>query len=353
MDAASDPLMWQATPLPRGLVPGAMADHFGSPAREAAACRTSAALFDYSFLIRLVVRGPDAVAGVSRFCARDFSDLKIGDIRYALHADAEGMLLSDLTVWRTGTDELEVMSGRTEDPPTLHRLFTGKNAHVADLSSETACFAVQGPATDGILAELPGGEAFSDIPYFKFRQLRLNGVPCCIGRLGFTGLPGVEILCPLQRAAELWRALARLAPPAGLIAADRIRLEAGLPLFTQDFRPPVTAAEAGLARVRPLSANPNHPALLRVVRVTFRARLHNPKADKVDVDGIIWNDGDPFPPLPGTVAVTSVARDPDGESVIGMGYINRSDYAQAVRDAKGILGPVEITRHIDGGGRRP
>ena len=44
-------------PLPRGLKAGVMPLDFGSVNEEVAACQVATALFDYSFLLRLIVPG--------------------------------------------------------------------------------------------------------------------------------------------------------------------------------------------------------------------------------------------------------------------------------------------------------
>ena len=47
-------------PFPRGLIEHAMPCHFGDPDAETDACQNSAAVFNFSFIIRLQISGPDA-----------------------------------------------------------------------------------------------------------------------------------------------------------------------------------------------------------------------------------------------------------------------------------------------------
>ena len=65
-----------------------MPPEYGGSDQEAYACLNSAALFDFSFILRIQVWGPDANQAVSAFCGRDFSDLQEGSIRYALHVES-------------------------------------------------------------------------------------------------------------------------------------------------------------------------------------------------------------------------------------------------------------------------
>ena len=72
-------------------------------------------------------------------------------------------------------------------------------------------------------------------------------VPAFVARTGYTGEPGVEILCPWDLAPRLWDALtggAVPATPAGLVARDTLRTEMGYPLYGNELsrgRGPVAA----------------------------------------------------------------------------------------------------------------
>ncbi len=331
------------TPLPRGLSDGAMPADFGDAAAEVAACQKEAALFDYSFLLRVGVYGPDAVSAVSAFCGRDFTDLDVGGIRYALRADDAGHLRSDLTVWRTGPRSVEVMSGRAEDARDLRLLVGPLDAHMTDDSASTACLAVQGPASDDLLAEFStDNRRIENIEWFGFRDMSFAGVSCRIGRLGFTGLPGVEILCGVPAAIRLWRRLETRIRPAGFCAADIVRLKAGLALFSNEFLPPVTAADAGFPHLQPMAAARDR----RAVRVCFSVSEQGLATVPGDLDQVLWSEEQIFPPPPGRIAVTSMARDPEGRGALGMGYINASGPDGPVSDPSGRLRGIAVNRRF-------
>lgn len=315
---------------------------FGDANAETEACRSSGALFDYSFLIRVAVNGPDAARAIADFCGRGMSDLDEGGIRYALHADKEGHLLSDLTIWRTGPISFEVMTGCAADVPALRAVVGPYDAQVTDLSSDTACLAVQGPASDAMLATIQGGDGIGSIPYFHFRDVSLAGYGCRVGRLGFTGLRGIELLCSARVARRLWSVLIERFRPAGFLAADRLRLAAGLALFNQDFLPPVTAADAGFAHLRPLgdTAGDRQPAT--VVRVGFTANRTKTATD-ADLAPAIWAPGRPFPPKTGTIAVTSITPLADEKKVAGMGYVAVDEETSSPVDPTGTLKGIVIS----------
>src|SRR5262249_3193080 len=212
-------------------------DHFGEPAAEARACRSACALFDFSFLECAQVRGGAARQVVEAFTGRSLAQLSIGKIRYALRVDTAGHLLADLTVWRTGEESYEVMSGRPEDIADF--IDYAAPGVAARATADRAPFAVQGPAS---LEAVPHLGAIADIetlPYFGFAETMLDGIPCRIGRLGYSGEPGFEIICPKQSADRLWQALADHARPGGFFALDMLRIGGGFVPFRNRILLPV------------------------------------------------------------------------------------------------------------------
>ena len=95
--------------------PSTLPRDYGDPEREAHACRTDCALFDFSFVRRARLEGPGALDAIAQLTRRPLTGLMPGQIRYALHADSNGRLLSDLTIWKHGEARYDVMSGRSED----------------------------------------------------------------------------------------------------------------------------------------------------------------------------------------------------------------------------------------------
>jgi len=118
-----------------------------------------------------------------------------GQIRYALRIDAAHRVIADLTIWRN-ENSFEVMSGRHRD---IADLVAMQNRHLRckDLTADTAIFAVQGPNTHAALQTLTDGRGLALLNYFSFGQFVIAGVHCLIGRLGYTGELGVEIIVML------------------------------------------------------------------------------------------------------------------------------------------------------------
>lgn len=311
-----------------------MPNDFGDPIAETKACLTAAALFDYSFLLRFQASGSGVAEALSRLCGRNLSDMATGDIRYVLTTNEEGRLRSDLTVWRIGPESFEIFSGRAEDAIDItHHL--DPDTRCLDLSDETAVLALQGPTSLSVLHSAFDAPRLAVPGRFRFVDSEFMGAPCRIGRLGFTGLDGVEIVCSADHAQPLWdRLVGSGLGPAGFQAADCIRLAAGLALFSKEFAPPVSAADAGLARFRPAGDKPLDRLPARVRRVcceTHASALTD--ASLVDLVTLEYRHGDRFPPEPGTIVITSVNFGPTPEKIFAMGYVAADTREVECRDS--------------------
>jgi glycine cleavage system T protein (aminomethyltransferase) len=299
-------------------------DHFGDPGGEARACRSACALFDFSFLECAQARGHAACRILECFTARSLADLPVGRIRYALRLSALGKLLADLTIWRTAKDTFEIMSGRHEDIAELVD-HAGSGMTVTEKPGR-AIFALQGPASLEVLSRLGAIESIAALPYFAFADVILNSVACRIGRLGYTGEPGFEIICPRSAADRLWQAIAIYARPAGFLALDMLRIEAGFVLFTNEFRLPVTPAEAGLGKFYQGAPLPAAGAVL----ISFTANAHRLP--------LPWQPSALQLPSPGEIAVTSACDSIVAGGVLGLGYVRAGHPPDApLRDPTGTF----------------
>jgi aminomethyltransferase len=110
---------------------------------------------------------------------------------------------------------------------------------IEDISEQIAALALQGP-TSGRLLEAVADADIRNLKYFRMTRGTIAGVPVEISRTGYTGDLGYEIWMPWDRAVEVWDALmAGGRPfdihPAGMLALDVARVEAGLLLIDVDF----------------------------------------------------------------------------------------------------------------------
>jgi aminomethyltransferase len=111
---------------------------------------------------------------------------------------------------------------------------------VEDASERVAALALQGPTSARVLRAVAEAD-IDGLRYFRVTSGRIAGVPVDISRTGYTGDLGYEIWVPAESALRVWDALtlggrAFDIRPAGMVALDVARVEAGLLLIDVDFQ---------------------------------------------------------------------------------------------------------------------
>lgn len=206
--------------------------------REYHAIRSSAALFDVSPLFKYHVRGPDAVRLMDRVVTRDVANAKVGQVLYTPWCDAAGKVLDDGTVSVLAPDFLRVTSA---DPNYrwLCENARGLTVTVEDVSDRMAALALQGPNARIILEQATTAD-LSKVKYFRLTNALIRGVPVTITRTGYTGDLGYEVWMDAEHALPVWDTLVSVGgvyglTPAGILALDVARIEAGLLLLDVDY----------------------------------------------------------------------------------------------------------------------
>src|SRR2546422_11004911 len=239
------------------------------------AIRNASGLIDVLPLFKYIVRGRDATKLVDRVITRDAFKLAVGQVYHTPWCDEHGKVIDDGTVTRVS----EVTYRWTAADPSL-RWFTqnaiGLDVTIEDISEQVAALALQGP-TSGRLLEAVADADVRSLKYFRMTGGTNAGVPIDISRTGYTGDLGFEIWMPWDRAIEVWDALMKAGQafdihPAGMLALDVARVEAGLLLIDVDFNSSKKALiesqkyspfEMGLGRLVQLDKRPfvGRPAL--------------------------------------------------------------------------------------------
>ena len=202
------------------------------------AIRNSAALIDISPLFKYRVNGPDATKFVNRVISRDITKVSVDQVIYCCWCDPEGKVIDDGTITRLGENDYRW----TAADPSL-RWFRqnalGLNVQIEDISEQIAALALQGP-TSGRLLKAVADADITDLKYFRVAHGKIAGVPVDISRTGYTGDLGFEIWTPWKDALRVWDKLMNEGEvfdihPAGMVALDIARIEAGLILIEVDY----------------------------------------------------------------------------------------------------------------------
>ena len=202
------------------------------------AIRNAVALIDVSPLYKYRVTGRDAARLVNRILARDINKVKPGQVIYCCWCDEQGKVIDDGTVTRL---EENVYRWTAADPSlrwfTLNAL--GLDVGIEDISEKVAALAVQGPMSARLLQKVSPAD-LANLKYFRVTSSEIAGVPVDISRTGYTGDLGYELWMPWERAVSVWDALMAAGRefdvhPAGMLALDVVRIEAGLLLIEVDY----------------------------------------------------------------------------------------------------------------------
>jgi glycine cleavage system T protein (aminomethyltransferase) len=287
-----------------------------SAAEEHLATRRSAGLFDFSFMGLCEFHGK---AELQALQTRNLDALIPGQIAYTLLLKKGGAVDIDATVWCLDTERFW--------------LFTGRRKHYGghDASGAFAILALQGPASGRILARLVGKEAVLSLKYFHIFEKK----ELMIGRIGFSGELGYELLAPSSEAAALRDKLLDMeeVTECSWAAANSLRIESGYVLFDREVDGRANPNELGLQR---FISNPARKFPLRKKLV-----------------GLEILDGPGREDLP-AAQVSSECFSPTLGKPLGLGFVSPElDRGSAVRFADGRMARVASLPFYDPERARP
>lgn len=275
-DPVSDPVApLQRTPLAEAarraggrLVPFAgweMAVQFGGLVQEHQAVRHSCGVFDISHMGVLRLRGDGVKEAMQRLVPSDLFRIGPGEACYTVLLNELGGIRDDLIVYDRGRvslageerDELVLVINAAcaeADTAWIRSQLDPAAIAIDDLKGDGVLLALQGPEAAARLEALSGAD-LAGLPRFGHRQLLLAGqasgaaagASVFVGRTGYTGEDGFELLLDRAAGLALWdQLLAEGVSPCGLGARDTLRLEAAMHLYGNDMDAGITPLEASL-----------------------------------------------------------------------------------------------------------
>ncbi len=220
--------------------------------------RSTAGLFDVSHMGEFVVSGADALHALEKLTTNRVASLTEGRVQYSAMCYENGGFVDDLLIYAMPGRYMLVVNAanREKDLDWIRSNSTGDVA-VDDVSDETGLIALQGPASEGILAGLTTAD-LTALPYYYWTRAEIAGREATLSRTGYTGEDGFEIYCDPEDSHAIWSALmeegtAADIGPVGLGARDTLRLEMGYSLYGSEMDANRTPPEAGLMWVTKLS----------------------------------------------------------------------------------------------------
>lgn len=205
--------------------------------QEYYAFRESAGLLDVTPLFKYEIRGKDAVKLLNRVLCRDVTRLKDNQVGYTCWADERGKVLDDGTVARFSPERFRLFSAHP-NYYWLQQNAARLEVEVEDITAKVGALALQGPLARHILSQLAEVEK---LRYFHQLTAKVDGFDVVISRTGYTGDLGYELFVENENAVKLYDAVWNAGKdynllPAGILALDMVRVEAGFIMVDVDFR---------------------------------------------------------------------------------------------------------------------
>jgi len=218
--------------------------NYGSQLDEHHAVRTACGIFDVSHMTIIDVSGQQATDFLYRLLAGDIKKTKLNQALYSTMLNKQGGVIDDLIVYKLADNSYRMITNagtRDKDLAWINQQAQSFKVIINE-RPELAIIAIQGPQAESLLQPL----VQTDLSQLKKFYASDSG-PLFIGRTGYTGEDGFEVVLPEAQAPKLWQQLvAAGAQPCGLGARDTLRLEAGMHLYGQDMDEQTSPLNCGL-----------------------------------------------------------------------------------------------------------
>ncbi len=231
-------------------------------AAEHRAAREGVAIFDQSTFGKILVDGPDALAGLNRVASADL-DVPVGRAVYSAMLDDAGRFVSDLTFVRTApTTFLAIVSTAQQlhDLEWIRRGLAGCRASVVDVTARTGVIGIHGPHARDVLARITDADVSpSAATYLSATPIAVGRAEALALRVSYVGELGWELHVDADSASDVFRAVLEAAelPPrssgpagpfgaalAGTTAQNSLRLEKSFAAWGGDLSGDDTPIEA-------------------------------------------------------------------------------------------------------------
>jgi len=223
--------------------------HYGSQLEEHHAVRRKAGMFDVSHMTVVDLKGEQVKAFLRKLLANDVARLKeSGKALYSCMLNEAGGVIDDLIIYYMSDTwyRMVVNAGTTEkDVAWLRKQAPAFGVEVL-ARYNLAMVAVQGPEARSLALPLIPESMRDQVAALKPFSAA-DGGEWFVGRTGYTGEDGFEVMLPESEASSFWTGLAKAGvQPCGLGSRDTLRLEAGMNLYGTDMDEDVSPLEAGL-----------------------------------------------------------------------------------------------------------
>jgi len=209
-------------------------------------CREHTGFFDISHMGQCLISGQSVAEELEKLVPSHITGLAIGQQRYTVLTNSLGGIIDDIIITHTEHGFLVVVNAACKEKVFAHLKQSLPDQYNIEILQKRALFALQGPASAKIMAQL--STQASELLFMHTCSSQISQMPCMISRCGYTGEDGFEISIENQHAETLAKQLLAFeqVKPIGLGARDTLRLEAGLSLYGHEIDETISPVEAGL-----------------------------------------------------------------------------------------------------------
>lgn len=255
------------------LIPGS----FGDPEAEYRRLTEAVAQWDVAAQRQVEISGKDATRLVQYLTAREVRDMAVGQGRYVLLCNHEGLLINDPVLLKHDEERYWLSLADSDVALWAEAIARTLNFEVEVFEPDASPMAIQGPKALDLAVGLFGSWV-RELRYFWFRETELEGIPLVLARSGWSKQGGFELyLQDASRGGDLWRLVRDAGQPYGIgpgAPNDLERLESGLLSYGAD------------ARIQTHPANPFELGLEKLVDLEGEVFIGRDALNRIKAEGV-------------------------------------------------------------------
>jgi len=313
-------------------------ERFTDPAAEYHLAREAVALVDTNYRAVVYFTGPDRVRYLNALLTNNIKDLVEGQGSVSLLLNPQGHILAEVETYALADRFLGVSHAmvRERTVATLDKFIIMDDVTLEDATERTGALSLEGPQAAAVVRTLCGVE-LEGLADRAHVEAAIGSVPCRIIRRSQSGQTGAELIAERNQLTALWQTLldairARGGGPIGYAALNALRLEAGVPWFGYDFDDKHIPHEVALELSHISYTKGCYTGQEIVERVRSRGHVNRRRVGLQFSGSAVPEHGAKLQADGQEVGyVSSAARSPALERVIGMGYVRREQNALSSR----------------------
>lgn len=217
---------------------------------EHLAVRQHCGVFDVSHMGEVLVTGPEAERFVQHIFTNDVKGAEPGKIFYGMMLHENGGTIDDLLVYKEADDRFFLVINAANIDKDYTWISSEAQKYEVTTENQSEYYgqlAVQGPDSERIVEAVLGLQC-SELVFYTFKKVEVEGETLIVSRTGYTGEDGFEIYGSHGYIQQAWDKLMACGEvkPCGLGCRDTLRFEVGLPLYGDELTDDLSPLEAGL-----------------------------------------------------------------------------------------------------------